>query len=105
MVEMVQFGDHMLEWLGCALSSMPSQLSIRKWQAADMFSKQIKRQISLVKLAQPARNVLRSSETITSLLDDWRNVKFSSISSQASTVLHEGVLLENVEEIVRNCKY
>jgi regulatory factor X 4 len=100
MAEILQFGDHLIEWLSQALSTLPSQLGIRKWQTADIFNKQLKRQVNLVKLSQPARNVLRSSEMITALLDDWRGIKFPTIAQQSASVLHEETVMDSIEDLV-----
>ena len=45
----------MLEWLMHALTNLPTQLAVRKCQVAEMFSKQVAKQISLITLSQVSR--------------------------------------------------
>ena len=55
MKDILQFSGSLLEWLMHALTNLPSQLALRKCQVAEMFSKQVAKQISLITLSQVSR--------------------------------------------------
>lgn len=55
MKDILQFSGGLLDWLMHALSNLPSQLALRKYQVAEMFTKQVAKQISLITLAQVSR--------------------------------------------------
>lgn len=80
--EIVSFSHSLVEWLFAALQDQPAALGIRKVQTGEMFGKSLRRQTALVQLAKGARGVLRNSELVTRLLNDWRCLDLEGMSEQ-----------------------
>jgi regulatory factor X 4 len=80
--EISQITKQLGTWLTSSTSGLPDKLRERKLEVAEAFCKSLKRQTSLIHLAQAAKGVLRSSDMVTHMLADWRGMDFSLIRSQ-----------------------
>lgn len=69
--------------------------------AADLFGKSLKRQTALVQLAKGARNVLRSSENVTLILNEWRCIDFEATAKHAT---YSQQISEGSAELIKECK-
>eukprot|EP00118_Oscarella_pearsei_P007101 m.33626 g.33626 ORF g.33626 m.33626 type:complete len:595 (+) comp31855_c0_seq1:367-2151(+) len=69
-------------WLSVALNGIPKNLKELKLKLAESFCNTLKRQTSLIHFAQAAKGVLRSSDMVTHMLADWRELDMACVRTQ-----------------------
>lgn len=87
--DLKNFSVNITEWLLDALEDLPAQLGIRKMHVADLFGRNLRRQLSLVQMTHATRNVLRISEQVNDMLADWRELNFVEISKMSVFVAQQ----------------
>ncbi|XP_065056710.1 regulatory factor X 4-like [Rhopilema esculentum] len=77
-----QFAKQLCSWLETSLRHVPESLSDKKLTVAKAFCQILCRQTSLSHLAQAARTVLHSTDPVSQMAEDLRQVKVSTIIEQ-----------------------
>ncbi|XP_013406929.1 DNA-binding protein RFX6 [Lingula anatina] len=85
-------------WLENAMENVPEKLKKKKMSVVREFVHSIRRQISFIHLAQTARSVLLSHESVNQMVDDLAAVEFDKIFFQASFI--DNTLIQKVKENV-----
>eukprot|EP00117_Sycon_ciliatum_P009799 scpid20333/ scgid0837/ Transcription factor RFX4; Regulatory factor X 4; Testis development protein NYD-SP10 len=91
-----EFSRQLPCWLGQAMAELPEGLQGRKLEVSRNFCRMLRRQTSLVHLAQASRGILRNCDVITQLLQDWRGIDFDPIHLKFNYAVENGSCEGNV---------
>ncbi|XP_048581396.1 DNA-binding protein RFX6 isoform X2 [Nematostella vectensis] len=84
--EIREFAVNLLEWLNESLTDVPSTVHAAKVKVARTFGNALTRQVSFVHLAQTARSVLLSYDSVSRMMDDLRKIDWKGIMSQITFI-------------------
>ncbi|XP_038053086.1 DNA-binding protein RFX6-like [Patiria miniata] len=77
------FAKKLPVWLDSSLDQMCKELRVRKMKVLSSFVRSLRRQTSFVQLAQTARSVLLSQETVSQMTRDLAELNFNGNMTQA----------------------
>ncbi|XP_031568489.1 transcription factor RFX4-like [Actinia tenebrosa] len=85
--EIREFASNLQVWLKDSLREVPKNVQDVKLQVAQKFGRALTRQVSFVHLAQTARSVLLSYDSVSRMINDLRKIDFNLINSQSMFLL------------------
>ncbi|XP_033102225.1 transcription factor RFX4-like [Anneissia japonica] len=84
-----KFAYELDDWLKFALSNLPENLRLVKFQVSKGFTELLKLQTSLNHLCQASKTVIHNSDIVSQMLEDWELVDFPGILQQTMYTLNE----------------